>query len=406
MTAVIGTFTYIHKLETPLNVNNGHSAQRVLQQAESAVCPNCSNNVVDSAAGEITSPEEAVPEEMAPDQEPPAIPTPAKPAVLPQHVDVKENAIDVKMAAPSNSPVNVIKPGDKKTLKPDISKAKVVVDYENPSVPTHTLYRAGHKMPPKDICPNGGAGMKLLILVTTAPSHGKQREAVRGTWGHVAFRRDVGFAFMVGISANAKDNQAVEAENQIYGDVIQGNFIDSYNNLTLKTISMLEWSRDHCSRVKYLLKTDDDMYIHMPVLFKILDRSVHKKRTIMGKVGQKWKPIRNKTSKYYISPAQFRPPLYPDFNTGPAYVLTNDVFDSLYKASLAGTFFKLEDVYVTGMIAARLKIQHVDFPEFYNRRLKLDTCAVNKLASVHMVKTFEMYDLWKRLSDGLTTCVK
>ena len=169
---------------------------------------------------------------------------------------------------------------------------------------------------------------------------------------------------------------------------------------------MLEWSRDHCSRVKYLLKTDDDMYIHMPVLFKILDRSVHKKRTIMGKVGKKWKPIRNKTSKYYISPAQFRPPLYPDFNTGPAYVLTNDVFDPLYKASLAGTFFKLEDVYVTGMIAARLKIQHVDFPEFYNRRLKLDTCAVNKLASVHMVKTFEMYDLWKRLSDGLTTCVK
>ena len=76
-------------------------------------------------------------------------------------------------------------------------------------------------MPPKDICPNQGAGMKLLILVTTAPSHGKQREAVRGTWGHVAFRRDVGFAFMVGTSTNPQDNQAVEAENLIYGDVIQ-----------------------------------------------------------------------------------------------------------------------------------------------------------------------------------------
>lgn len=407
--AVIGTFSYIRQLETPLNVNTGHSAKRVLQQAENAVCPNCSNNMADSVAGEIISPEEALPEEMAPDQEPPAIPTPAKPPAAPEQVDVKDNLI--KMAVPSNSSVNAVKPADKKTpavitsLKPHKPETKVV-EYENPSVPTHTLYRSGHRMPPKDICPNQGAGMKLLILVTTAPSHGKQREAVRGTWGHVAFRRDVGFAFMVGTSTNPQDNQAVEAENLIYGDVIQGNFIDSYNNLTLKTISMLEWSRDHCSRVKYLLKTDDDMYIHMPVLFKILDRSVHKKRTIMGKVGQKWKPIRNKTSKYYISPAQFRPALYPDFNTGPAYVLTNDVFDPLYKASLAGTFFKLEDVYVTGMIAARLKIQHVNFPEFYNRRLKLDTCAVNKLASVHMVKTFEMYDLWKRLSDGLTTCVK
>jgi len=224
-TAVIGTFAYIHQLETPPAVNNGHSAQRVLQQAESAGCLNCSSNVIDSVAGEIISPEEAVPEEMAPDQEPPAIVTPARPAVVHEQVDVKGGAS--KTAAASITPVSVIKPADKisppvatSPPKPFNSKAKVV-DYENPSVPTHTLYRSGHRMPPNDICPNHGAGMKLLILVTTAPAHGKQREAVRGTWGHVAFRRDVGFAFMVGASTNPQDNQSVEAENQIYGDIIQ-----------------------------------------------------------------------------------------------------------------------------------------------------------------------------------------
>ena len=186
--------------------------------------------------------------------------------------------------------------------------------------------------------------------------------------------------------------------------VQQGNFIDTYNNLTLKTISMLEWSFVHCGQVQYLLKTDDDMYIHMPMLFSLMDRWPHKKRTIMGKVARKWKPIRNTTSKYYISPTQFKSAMYPDFNTGPAYVVTNDTFYQLYQASLDGIFFKLEDVYVTGMMAGQLGIQHVDYPQFFNRRLKLDTCAVNKLASIHMVKTFEMYDLWKRLSDGLTKC--
>ena len=54
---------------------------------------------------------------------------------------------------------------------------------------------------------------------------------------------------------------------------MQGNFVDSYNNLTLKTISMLEWAERHCSRVPFVLKTDDDMYIHMPQLFGILDKS-------------------------------------------------------------------------------------------------------------------------------------
>lgn len=141
---------------------------------------------------------------------------------------------------------------------------------------------------------------------------------------------------------------------------------------------MLEWSSEHCNRVHYLLKTDDDMYIHLPMLFSILDGASTKRRAIIGKVAKRWKPIRNVTSKYFISQEQYKPPLYPDFNTGPAYVLTNDIIEPLYRASLGGTFFKLEDVYVTGMMAAPLKIQHFDYPQFYNRRLKLDTCAVAK----------------------------
>jgi len=83
------------------------------------------------------------------------------------------------------------------------------------------LYGAGHVQPLNDVCPNQGLGMKLLILVTTAPAHAKQREAVRGTWGHVVLRRDVALAFVVGISSNPSDNQAVQAENQLYGDIIQ-----------------------------------------------------------------------------------------------------------------------------------------------------------------------------------------
>ncbi|XP_057376217.1 uncharacterized protein LOC130697316 [Daphnia carinata] len=284
------------------------------------------------------------------------------------------------------------------------TQLKVGGEEENLPVLTRSLYQAGHYLPPKDVCPEQGEGMKLMILVTTAPGHAAQREAVRSTWGHVAFRRDVGMAFMVGTSKNQSENMLVQQENFIYGDIIQGRFIDTYNNLTLKTISMLEWSWEHCGRARFLLKTDDDMYIHMPVLLSILDGAANRRRTIMGKLAKKWKPIRNVTSKYYISPTQFKPAMYPDFNTGPAYILTNDIVEPLYQAALNETFFKLEDVFVTGMVAGPLKIQHINYPQFFNRRLKLDTCAVAKLASVHMVKTHEMFDLWKRLSDGLTRC--
>ena len=69
-------------------------------------------------------------------------------------------------------------------------------------------------------------------------------------------------------------------------------FIDTYNNLTLKTISTLEWSWTHCSRVKFVLKTDDDVYIHTPVLLDILDRVKNRSQTIMGYFAKGWKPVR------------------------------------------------------------------------------------------------------------------
>ena len=167
---------------------------------------------------------------------------------------------------------------------------------------------------------------------------------------------------------------------------------------------MLEWSRDHCSRVKYLLKTDDDMYIHMPVLFKLLDQWTQRKRSIMGKVAKKWKPVRNKKSKYYVSLGEYKPVLYPNFSTGPAYVVTSDLFQPLYEASVNGSLFKFEDVYVTGIIASKLDIKRLNCPEFSNIRIKLDPCAVNKLVSVHMVRPTEMNELYEKLQGNLTSC--
>lgn len=393
------------------------------------------------AAAEIISPEEAIPEEMVPDQEAPSVLSDISTKIEQQHEPSEDtqqkdsllvnekplkasgvlSAVQSDDVARTNK-LSKIDPLVRSNLrmvkiqssqiesmkesvpyhKPEIqSKAKEI---ENPPVITRNLYQFGHILPPKDVCPERGEGMKLMILVTTAPSHVTQRFAVRSTWGHVALRRDTGLAFMVGMSKDPKENKLIAQENTIYGDIIQGMFLDTYNNLTLKTISMLEWSSEHCDRVHYLLKTDDDMYIHIPMLFSILDGASSRRRAIIGKVAKRWKPIRNVTSKYFISQEQFKPAFYPDFNTGPAYVLTNDIIEPLYRASLLGTFFKLEDVYVTGMMAAPLKITHIDYPQFYNRRLKLDTCAVAKLVSVHMVKGYEMFDLWKRLGDGLTRC--
>jgi hypothetical protein len=98
--------------------------------------------------------------------------------------------------------------------------------------------------------------------------------------------------------------------------------------------------------------------------------------------------------------------LFPDFTTGPAYLLTNDVVHDLYTAALNLTYLKLEDVYTTGIVAQQLKIRRIHAPEFINKRITWQTCQVIKGISFHMVKFHEQFDLWKKLQDGKATCKK
>lgn len=52
--------------------------------------------------------------------------------------------------------------------------------------------------------------------------------------------------FLVGQTVCNETQTQIEAESEQYGDVIQESFLDSYNNLTLKTIMMLKWVTTNC----------------------------------------------------------------------------------------------------------------------------------------------------------------
>jgi len=64
----------------------------------------------------------------------------------------------------------------------------------------------------------------------------------------------------------------IEMEKHLYDDLIVANFEDSYDNLTLKTMSSLEWIDTYCNQSDFVLKTDDDMFINVPNLLNFIDR--------------------------------------------------------------------------------------------------------------------------------------
>ncbi|XP_011307054.1 beta-1,3-galactosyltransferase 5 [Fopius arisanus] len=313
-------------------------------------------------------------------------------------------AISTSQGPQSSASTSINLPSNDPTLhSPKSSDTKSPVSHQSDDT-ARGIYQAGHDVTVQEKCPNYGDDMDLVIIVMSAPSHIEARTAIRQTWGHFGQRTDVSVLFILGTTRDVKLENLLQHEQKLYGDVIRGRFADSYSNLTLKTISTLEWVDTYCSEAKYLLKTDDDMFINIPRLLSFVKKHDRDKNVIFGRLARKWKPIRNKRSKYYVSPAQYKPPLFPDFTTGPAYLLSRDVINRLYEAALNQTYLKLEDVFTTGIVAHKLGIKRVHANEFLNKRIAYNPCNIQRGISIHMVKYGEQFDLWKKLLDGKSKC--
>jgi hypothetical protein len=55
-------------------------------------------------------------------------------------------------------------------------------------------------------------------------------------------------------------------EDQVYSDIIQQAFTNSFYNLTLKRLLQFNWANTFCPHGKLVVTSADDTFIHMPNL--------------------------------------------------------------------------------------------------------------------------------------------
>lgn len=101
----------------------------------------------------------------------------------------------------------------------------------------------------------------LLIYVHSTPSNMKNRVIIRETWAKRALFPQTRLVFMLGSTHDQELARRIDLENDLYNDIVQQDFLDSYRNLTLKSIMALDWVVKHCPNAKYVLKTDDDVIV-------------------------------------------------------------------------------------------------------------------------------------------------
>nr|CAD7397336.1 unnamed protein product [Timema cristinae] len=285
---------------------------------------------------------------------------------------------------------------------------------------------------------------QLLLLVSSAPRGGDRRKVVRETWGDPGLR-GTRLVFFMGHEGRGDVSQLVRCvpgltqtllsgqtdlveEARRYQDLVVEDFLDSYGNLTLKSLFMLKWAESHCPETPYLMKTDDDMIVNVRgVLQELRAADDGEELFILGSLVPAGRPYRSGVptapsfcpeylgtlrvsppqcllhryprSKWFLPDWLYAEEILPPFLSGTGYAMPRRVARELYKMALGTPLINLEDVYLTGLVGAwQVGVTLVDSPRFSSGRpLSLSPCLMYPMATAHGLEPGELKKVWEQV---------
>lgn len=210
----------------------------------------------------------------------------------------------------------------------------------------------------------------LLIMVFTAPPNVARRNIIRKTWASdPSMELRWKTMFLLGQAKDKRQQEYLEAEGLMYNDFIRGAHRDNYRNLTLKTEMGLEWAAKYCD-FQFLLKADDDVFVNPYRLIDHLTKpDTSKTKLYLGYVMRNERPKRQ--GKYGVQVEDYNKTRYPDFCSGPAYVLSSDLVHTLVEIFDIKKPLNLEDVYI-GTLMEKVGVKAVRHRGFHS--LQFGTC--------------------------------
>ena len=245
----------------------------------------------------------------------------------------------------------------------------------------------------------------LVFMVPVSPQEAAARDAVRKTWGSPG--RETLTLFYVGLSSRGQE--ALEEESQLHADIIQMNFVDNYQNLTIKTMMMMKWLAAFCPSASYAMKVDADIFVNVYYLIERL-RSSPRQSFITGSVIRDGSPRRDPSSKWYLSEGLYPEDSFPPYVSGAGYVFSTDMAGRISWASRFVRMIPLEDVYV-GLCLRVLGVRPVysQGPLFLRnlfeiQNLAYDRCAFTKLVIVNGFKPSKLLRSWQDFSKDRSSC--
>ena len=184
----------------------------------------------------------------------------------------------------------------------------------------------------------------------------------------------------------------INAEAEKYSDILVGDYVDTYANLTLKeqlqassahrasikshsnltlmfcfqltkALSGLKWRAEDCPQPEYSLSIDDDTFVDLNTLIhshldKLPENSDYiecSERTVVN--GKVWRQ-----GKWAVSPEVYDSEKYPNYCNGPCYLMPKSVTKRLYDiAKSTKSDLQADDALLTGVFRSKSKIPLIQY---------------------------------------------
>jgi hypothetical protein len=206
------------------------------------------------------------------------------------------------------------------------------------------------------ICQKSELSVFIHSSPTSSGSYFEKRQATRQTWASNAIKSIVNIFFVIAEPKDDKTQKELESEAFVNKDLIQFGFQDSYYNVTLKHVALLRWAHENCLHSKYILKTDDDIVVNIEHLLKNLHTL---KKGITGYLIRYMPAFRDIKNPWYIPHCIHPDPIYPEYMSGPGYVMTKNIIKPLLDAleEYSGPVFDIDDAFITGVLAEKAGVE-------------------------------------------------
>ena len=238
-------------------------------------------------------------------------------------------------------------------------------------IETKTMYPVGlyasYLINNVNVC-RGYEKISALVMVHTAIEHFFRRKEMRRTWLNTTHYspKHLKVIFLVGTTENKTMQEKLRNESNVFHDIIQGDFVDTYRNLTNKGVMGYRWIAENCMNAEIIVKIDDDSFINFFKFFEDYSFLVRRNRYVFcNKVHQDTMLIiRDKTSKWYVSDQFYKGrSVYPHtYCSGFVVFISTDLIPALYQAVFTAPFFWVDDFYLFGLLPSRLGyVRHGSF---------------------------------------------